>query len=202
MCLFCESILVCLEIQQSSQVSQLRGIPPLGVWLSIQDIICEGKHETVEYFHLDDEVIVSETEGIVTLNNEHAVLNVYSDSQLNITEGIISKKYNELVKAPLLTKSYDMYDRATNCTLFVGEGIKANKAKVYQVGKTVEVSDEFITAWDIEVDGQLKWTLLVWNRETYRGGKMYLCHGVPVYGKAVALYWEDETKCKRIRLKT
>jgi hypothetical protein len=173
-----------------------------GVWLSVQDVICDGEHEIVEYFHLDNEVIVSEKEGIVTLKNDNAVLNVYSDDQLNITEGIISKKYNELVKAPLLTKSCDMVNRKTNCTLFVGEGIKANKTRVYQVGKNVEVPDEFITAWDIEVDGQLKWTLLVWNRETYRGGKMYICHGIPVYGKAAVLYWENESKCKRIRLKT
>lgn len=173
-----------------------------GVWLSVQDVICDGEHEIVEYFHLDNEVIVSEKEGIVTLKNDNAVLNVYSDDQLNITEGIISKKYNELVKAPLLTKSCDMVNRKTNCTLFAGEGIKANKTRVYQVGKNVEVPDEFITAWDIEVDGQLKWTLLVWNRETYRGGKMYICHGIPVYGKAAVLYWENESKCKRIRLKT
>ena len=90
----------------------------------------------------------------------------------------------------------------TDCTLFAGEGIVAKKAKVYQVGKSIEVPEEFITAWDIEVKGLRKWTILVWNRETFRGGKMYICHGIPVYGKAVVLRWEDETQCERIRLKT
>ena len=173
-----------------------------GVWISVQDIICDGEHDVKEYFHLDDGVVVSENQGIISLKNESVTLNVYSDKQLKIQDGIISKKYNELTTAPLLTKTSKMQDRMTDCTLFVGDGICVKRAKVYQVGKDVKVSEEFLTAWDIEVHGQLKWTLLVWNRETFRGGKMYICHGIPVYGKAVALCWDDKRKCKRIRLKT
>ena len=78
--------------------------------------------------------------------------------------------------------------------------MEVKPADVYQVGKEAKVPKEFVTAWDIVAAGQRKWTLLIWNRETFRGGKMYLCHGVPVYGKAVALKWED-TGVKRIRLK-
>ena len=32
---------------------------------------------------------------------------------------------------------------------------------------------------------------LLWNRETFRGNKLYFCKGVPVYGRAVALRMED-----------
>ena len=173
-----------------------------GVWLSVQDVICEGKHEVKEYFHLDDQVVASEKDGLVVLKNGSAVLTVYSEDSLEVTDGIISKKYNELTAAPLLMKSKAFCNRMTDCTLFAGEGIVAKKAKVYQVGKSIEVPEEFITAWDIEVKGLRKWTILVWNRETFRGGKMYICHGIPVYGKAVVLRWEDETQCERIRLKT
>lgn len=35
----------------------------------------------------------------------------------------------------------------------------------------------------------------------FRGGKMYLCHGVPVYGKAMVLK-EEKGRYIRIRLKS
>jgi hypothetical protein len=51
----------------------------------------------------------------------------------------------------------------------------------------------------VKSDGK-KYTLILWNRETYKGDKLYSCHGVSVYGKAVVLAWEDG-KCRIIRLK-
>ena len=152
------------------------------------------------YFHFDNEVEVSEDSGIWNLKNHEAVLRLYSQKLLSMEEGMISKKYNELDMAPLLIKTSVMEDRMTDCSIFASEDISVTRAKVYQVGKEVEVPEEFVTAWDVIIAGQRKWTLMIWNRETYRGGKMYLCHGVPVYGKAVALCWED-SGVRRIRLK-
>lgn len=172
-----------------------------GIWLSVQDIICPGKHKVQEYFHLDNEVRVSEEYGVWKLENEGVILKVYSEKSLYIENGVISKKYNELDETSILVKANIMENRMTDCTLFAAETMEVKPAKVYQVGKEVEMPKEFVTAWDIYVAGQRKWTLLIWNRETFRGGKMYLCHGVPVYGKAVALKWEG-TGVKRIRLKT
>ena len=45
-----------------------------------------------------------------------------------------------------------------------------------------------------------KYTLILWNRETCRGDKLFSCHGVSVYGKAVVLAWEGD-QCRTIRLK-
>ena len=173
-----------------------------GVWLSIQDITCEGEHVVKEYLHLDDKVNVTpDLEGCI-LDNDSVVMKVHAgDGELILEEGVISKKYNELVKAPVLVKNTVMKDRMTNCMLFAGENISVERAKVYQVGKNVEMPEDVITAWDICISGSRKYTFIVWNRETYRGGKMYICHGIPVYGKAVVLHWE-EGQCKRIRLKT
>lgn len=171
-----------------------------GVWLSVQDVICQGKHEVKEYFHLDNEVEVSECAGIWKLKNHQAVLNLHSKKMLSLEAGIISKKYNELDTASVLIKTSMMEERMTDDTLFASEDISAIRAKVYQVGKENEMPEEFVTAWDIMIAGQRKWTLMIWNRETFRGGKMYLCHGVPVYGKAIALRWED-SGVRRIRLK-
>ena len=172
-----------------------------GIWLSVQDIICQGEHEVKEYFHLDSGVKATEEKGVWKLEQEGVILKVYSEKLLYKENGVISKKYNELVETSILTKAHRMENRMTDCTLFVAENIEVKPAEVYQVGKEAKASKEFVTAWDIVVAGQRKWTLLIWNRETFRGGKMYLCHGVPVYGKAVALKWED-AGVKRIRMKT
>ena len=172
-----------------------------GIWLSVQDIICEGKHQVKEYFHLDNKVNVSEEQDGWKLENEGVILKLYSEKSLYKENGMISKKYNELDEAAVLIKANDMENRMTDCTLFAAENIEVKAVDVYQVGKDVKVPRDFVTAWDIVVAGQRKWTLLIWNRETFRGGKMYLCHGVPVYGKAVALKWEDAV-AKRIRLRT
>lgn len=172
-----------------------------GIWLSVQDIICPGKHKVKEYFHLDNEVKVSEEYGVWNLEKEGVILKVYSENSLYIENGVISKRYNELDETSILIKTSMMENRMTDCTLLAAENIEVKPAEVYQAGKETNVAKEFVTAWDIEVLGQRKWTLLIWNRETFRGGKMYLCHGVPIYGKAVALKWED-TGVKRIRLKT
>ena len=173
-----------------------------GIWISIQDVTCSGEHEVKEYLHLDADVQLEETETGWILKNEDVVLNVYSDDGVFCKEvGVISKKYNELMEAPVLIKTTAMKDRMTNCTVFTGEDICVSRATVYQVGKTSAVPEDIVTAWDIKVSEDRKYTVIVWNRETYRGGKMYICHGVSVYGKAVVLRWDKE-KCQRIRLKT
>ena len=171
-----------------------------GVWLSVQDIICQGEHEVKEYFHMDNEVKVIEEEQGFKLESGGVVLNLYTNGKPCLEDGMISKKYNELEIAPVLIKTSKMTDRMTDCTLFVADNITVEKAKVYQVGKDEEKPDEFVTAWDVLIAGKRKWTFIIFNRETIRGGKMYLCHDVPVYGKAIALCWE-ETGVRRIRLK-
>ena len=173
-----------------------------GVWLSVQDITCKGEHVVKEYLHLDDQVHVKPDTAGCILENGPVVMKVHAgDGVLTMEDGVISKKYNELLKAPVLVKNTVMKERMTNCMLFTGDKVSAKRAEVYQVGKSVPVSEEVVTAWDISVSGEKKYTFIVWNRETYRGGKMYLCHDIPVYGKAVILRWENG-QCERIRLKT
>ena len=160
----------------------------------------EERYRSKEYLHLDDMVTIQKAENGIFLKNGDATLCVYSDKEFLQTEGVISKKYNELLNAPLLIKEDTFTNRSTSNILLAGEEFSVKKAEVFQVGKTEAVSQDFVTAWDIELEGKLQWTLLIWNRETYRGGKMYLCHDIPVYGKAIAMRWDDD-KCQRIRLK-
>lgn len=171
-----------------------------GVWLTVQDVICQGKHRLQEYFHLDDQVQVREETGRIILKNGNVSLKVYSQEPLKMERKTISKRYNEKTEASVLVKEWVMEDRLSSFVLFAAEGIEAEPAEVFQFGREEPVSGQTVTAWDIRGAGGQKWTILIWNRETFRGGKMYACHGVPVYGKTVILK-EEKGKYVRIRLK-
>lgn len=171
-----------------------------GVWISVQDIMCNGEHEAVEYFHLDDKVKVEQNEDRICLRNENVVLNMYCEESIIEKNGIISKKYNELLEAAVLEKHAAFENRYISAVVFADEKYKIKPVEVYQYGKEQPVPKEIVKAWDVESSDGLQWTIVIWNSETYRGGKMYYCHGVPVYGKAIAIRWQGENY-QRIRIK-
>ena len=171
-----------------------------GVWISIQDVLCNGEHKAVEYFHLDDAVKVERGEKCIQLKNENTTLNVYSEEEVDVKNGIISKKYNELLDAIVLEKHATFEDRYISSVVFADEKYNVKPVDVYQYGKEVPAAKEVVQAWDIETEDGLQWSIVIWNSETCRGGKMYYCHGVPVYGKVVAIRWQGENY-QRIRIK-
>lgn len=176
---------------------------PGGCWLSVQDITCAGSHQLAEYFHLDDAVQVSGAGQHYTLQNGPARLNLYADSALTVETAVHSKRYNEKTDAPVLVKRGAMTDRQTWATLLTAEGVTVQPAVVTQFGKEPPISPEALTAWDFQMPDGTTWTAMLWHRETFRGGKMYICHDLPVYGKAVLLHrGSDGSLIRRIRLKT
>ena len=171
-----------------------------GVWISVQDVVCNGEHKAVEYFHLDDAVKVERDNECIHLKNGDITLNVYSDENIDVKNGIISKKYNELLDAVLLEKNATFKDRYISNVVFADEKFRIKPIDIYQYGKDVPATKEVVQAWDIETEDGLQWSIVIWNSETYRGGKMYYCHDVPIYGKAVAIRWKGENY-QRIRIK-
>lgn len=170
------------------------------VWISVQKVLCDGKHEVVEYFHLDDEVKVEHNEDKLCLKHGDTSLMMYCEESVLEKKGYISKKYNELLEADVLEKRAEFTDRYISDTVFADASYIVKPVDVYQYGKEQPVSKDIVRSWDIETEEGLQWTIIIWNRETYRGGKMYYCHEVPVYGKAIAIRWQGEDY-QRIRIK-
>lgn len=171
-----------------------------GVWVSVQDITCDGEHEVIEYFHLDDAVNVEQTEEKVLLKNGNVTLCAYFDEMIEEKTGIISKKYNELLDAGVLEKHGTFVDKYISSTIFADEKYIVTPIEIYQYGKDQPASKDIVRGWDITSEDGLQWSIVIWNKETFRGGKMYYCHGVPIYGKAVAIRWEKDGY-QRIRIK-
>ena len=172
-----------------------------GVWLSVQDVICQGEHQVKEYFHLEPEISVDCRSEDFVIHNGDTSLRVMPVENMEFRFGIISKRYNEKEYAPILVNVHQMKDRKTFQTLIADVNYKVNPVPVYQMRKAEQVSSDVAVAWDVEKPDGSKKTLIVWNRETCRGDKLYTCHGRSVYGKAIVLSWKGNN-CRTIRLRT
>lgn len=171
-----------------------------GVWLSVQDVICPGKHQVKEYFHLAQGVTVQPCLEGMLLQNGDVQLKMYYEGQMECYQGVLSSCYNQKELAPLLVHQVEMQDRWTSCTLFAVPEYAVRPAAVYKLGEDTPQSAENVTALDLQAGQEKCWTLLVWNRENFRSGKVFRCHGQPVYGKAIALCDQDG-RVKSIRLR-
>lgn len=173
-----------------------------GIWLSVQDVICQGEHTTKEYFHLEPDITVyTDAKTNYILKKDDVALSVTPSDTMEIRFGVISKRYNEKEYAPILVRCEKMRDRLTTHTLITDANYSVNKVPVFQMRKEAPVSEDTAVAWDVEKTDGTKHTLILWNRETYRGDKLYTCHGRSVYGKAIVLSWKNGG-CKVTRLKT
>ena len=171
-----------------------------GIWLSAQDIVCQGNHVVKEYFHLHEKTVVGPAGEFILLQNEDAQLKIFLAQDLMLRFGVASDKYNEKHSIPILIQEHQMQDRFTSFTLFVDGRCEVNPVQVFQMRRAEPVPPEIAAAWDVVKPDGKKYTLILWNRETCKGDKLYTCHGVSVYGKAAVLDWDGD-ECGTIRLK-
>ena len=171
-----------------------------GIWLSSQDVICQGEHQVKEYFHLHGNASACCEDNHIQVSHGDAAVHILPSDHVEIKSGIVSEKYNEKHDAPVLVRTEQMRDRMTTFTVIVDADYKVNTVPVYQMRKADPVGQEVAAAWDVEKPDGKRYTMILWNRETCRGDKLYTCHGISVYGKAVVLAWENG-KCRTIRLK-
>lgn len=184
----------------SYQITRRLFVLDEGVWLSVQDVICPGKHQVKEYFHLAQGVTVQPCLEGMLLQNGDVQLKMYYEGQMECYQGVLSSCYNQKELAPLLVHQVEMQDRWTSRTLFAVPEYAVRPAAVYKLGEDTPQPAENVTALDLQAGQEKCWTLLVWNRENFRSGKVFRCHGQPVYGKAIALCDQDG-RVKSIRLR-
>lgn len=171
-----------------------------GIWLSCQNVICKGEHQVKGYFHLHGDISVHCKDGYMTACHGDVALNISAPESMEFRFGIVSEKYNEKHWAPILVRVDQMRDRMTTFTMIADAEYQVSSVPVYQMRKAEPVPREIAAAWDVVKPDGKKYTLILWNRETCRGDKLYICHDISVYGKAVVLAWEDG-KCRTIRLR-
>ena len=90
-----------------------------GIWLSVQDVMCRGKHRIREYFHLDSRVRAEKTGEGMRLTSGEVCLNAVSPEPFKTEECLISRRYNEKSETLVLVKECEMEDRLTFSALFL-----------------------------------------------------------------------------------
>lgn len=163
----------------------------VGIWFIVDDINCDGIHSVEEYYHLDPKVKVSVTERscpATTLNNSGSEINITGLILPQIESCKVSMKYNEIQDSLCLIKRSDFEDRFIDWTSISGKSIREEDVSVYQYGKKEPVDSSVVSARKYVLSEDESWIFLIWNTETFQGGKLYMCEEVPIYAKAAAIH--------------
>ena len=180
-----------------------------GIWMIVNDIRCDGSHEVKEYYHLDSAVQAARTGPGTDRTGEYWRLCCGGDVSMTVLGSrpfesepcILSKQYNQKEKSTCLVRKTGFTDRITDWTCLLGEGTEAKKIPVFQYGSSRPEPEEQVTAMSFCISPDESWDFLVWNQETWQGGKIHYCKGVPVYAKAAAIHTiNGNTTLYRLRI--
>lgn len=180
-----------------------------GIWMIVNDIRCDGGHEVKEYYHLDSAVqgtpMGTGTDGAGECwrlcSGGYDAMTVLGSRPFEAVPCVISKQYNQKEKSTCLVRKTGFTDRITDWTCLFGEGTEAEKNQVFQYGSSRPETEEQVTAMSFCLSPDESWDFLVWNQETWQGGKIHDCRGVPVYAKAAAIHTiNGNTTLYRLRI--
>ena len=180
-----------------------------GIWMIVNDIRCDGGHEVKEYYHLDSAVqgtpIGTGTDGAGECwrlcSGGDDAMTVLGSRPFEAVPCVISKQYNQKEKSTCLVRKTGFTDRITDWTCLFGEGTEAEKTQVFQYGSSRPETEEQVTAMSFCLSPDESWDFLVCNQETWQGGKIHDCRGVPVYAKAAAIHTiNGNTTLYRLRI--
>lgn len=163
-----------------------------GLWLIVNDIKSRGNHVMREYYHMDPEVRARENgqEGW-SLSSGESTLNLSGPGCFVKGACEISKTYNQLSPAVCLVRESGFSDRHVSWTCLAGKDMKVGSVPVYQDGNPEPVPETEVVSRSFTAPSGESWCFLIWNRETFKGGKMYRCQGIPLYAKAAVLHSRD-----------
>ncbi len=167
-----------------------------GLWLIINDICCTGNHQVKEYYHLDESVeavslAFEEVGRQWELKNGGERMNMWGSGIFQFRKCLVSSRYNQLSDSICLVKESGFTDRNTDWTCFGGAGVQLKDVAVLQSGNPMPADHETVTAKEFVLSEQESWILLVWNRETFCGGKLYKCRDMQIYAKAAAIHCKE-----------
>lgn len=100
---------------------------------------------------------------------------------------MISPRYNQLEESIRLVKEQQFENHLLDLTVMADRSITVRKVPVYQFGREEAVSKNIVYAREFIISPTESQTFLIWNHDTFQGGKIYTCQGIPVYGKAMVI---------------
>ena len=161
-----------------------------GIWMIVNDISYDGSHSVKEYYHLDANVNVKKgnvQEVCWEMSSGDAQLKMYGEASFKEEKCMISPRYNQLEESIRLVKEQQFENHLLDLTVMADRSITVRKVPVYQFGREEAVSKNIVYAREFIISPTESQTFLIWNHDTFQGGKIYTCQGIPVYGKAMVI---------------
>lgn len=155
------------------------------VWLVVDDIRCQGRHEALTQFILDKEMTYQ--------GGKINQLKLWSEADFEVEDIMISQKYNELEKGSKLVKRKSFENQMLDYTIIAHESFKIIRHSVYQTdGHKVENA----LAFEVKNDKTDKLILLL-SEDICIGEKLCLVDGTKMRGKCLVY---DKINERMIRL--
>lgn len=172
-----------------------------GIWLIVNDVKCSGNHILESIYNLDNKVKVSINEKEVSLENNGDILKLYSKEIFERKNGLISKCYNEITNNSKIVKKIKFNNFNVNYDIIINSPIKIKSGQIHQFNNLEKIDEDLVIVKEFVISDNEEYIVIVFNKETYKGGKIYYYKDVPIYGKVVVLHKIGEIYT-RIRMKS
>ncbi|MEG1003758.1 heparinase II/III family protein [Clostridium sp.] len=171
-----------------------------GIWVIVNDIKCSGEHTVKCQYNLDTNIKVCNNLGEISLDNNGDIIKIHSKEQFILENGLTSKCYNEINNNKKLLKELKFTNNNVNYDIIIDSNVKIKESYIRQFRGEENLSEDVAIVKEFILSEEESYVIIIFNKETYKGGKMYYCNNIPFYGKVVVLHKNGETYNK-IRLK-
>lgn len=180
-------------------------ILPDDIWVIVNDIRCAGRHICTNYYNLDNKVIIMDNSDYCKCVNGDREINIYNYNinKRVLKNSIISKNYNEINNSKKIETITTFEDNLVNYDIIIGKELKnieISKPRIIQYNNNQEILDHMAVIKEFKLSEDESYIAIIFNRETYKGGKVYFYNDIAIYGKVVVIH-KIKDKYTVIRLK-
>lgn len=177
-------------------------IPYPGIWVIVDEVYAAGSHEATGYFHYHPSLRIKKlfpssyslcTDKINLITRHEQVENITFSSSPH------SLRYNEISEHPCIQTKQSFQDTMVQLTWISEEAYTMRKEPIYQ-DEQKEAASSLAHAITFQISEKESITVVIFHKEIYKGRKLCICRGIPLYGECCILH-EIAGKIEISRLK-
>ncbi|AYE33672.1 heparinase II/III family protein [Clostridium septicum] len=196
------------ELKDKTQYTVIRKVLFLSprIWIIVNEVRCTGNHSCENYYVLDSKVKIREESKYLLAENKSGKLRIYNygSDEINIKNTLISKNYNQIENSKRLETSTEFNNKLINYDIIIGDDgfsdIIITDGDLKQYNNNERLSKDKVIVKNIKLGNNEEYVIIIFNEETYKGGKVYFYDKTPIYGKVVVIH-KNSDMSKVIRLR-
>lgn len=175
------------------------------IWVIVNEVRCSGHHICKNYYNLDNNIKIVERNGIFSCISKKSEINIYNRNvdKKYIENSFVSKNYNSINNSKRIVTEKAFYNNFVNYDIILGQGLKNIEIKepsIVQYNSKELLSEDILIAKEFVIKENESYTIIIFNKETFKGAKVYICDDLPLYGKVLVIHNLNNKK-RIIRLK-